>query len=60
MIEFAGVICLKKQSVEYTKIPNVSDVVHGIRSLYKLLRQRPRQRRIQNPIKQLRSSVFQK
>ena len=32
MIEYAG-IYLKKQSVEYAKILNVSDAVHSIRSL---------------------------
>ena len=37
MIEYAG-IYLKKQSAEYARILNVSDAVHSIRSLYKLLR----------------------
>ena len=36
MIEYAG-IYLKKQSADYTRILNVSDGVHSIRSLYKLL-----------------------
>ena len=36
MIEYAG-IYLKKQSVEYAGILNVSDPVHSIRSLHKLL-----------------------
>ena len=36
MIEYAG-IYLKKQSAEYTRILNVSDAVHSIKSLYKLL-----------------------
>ena len=36
MIEYAG-IYLKKQSAEYARILNVFDVVHSIRSLYKLL-----------------------
>ena len=36
MIEYAG-IYLKKQSAAYTKILKVSDAVHSIRSLYKLL-----------------------
>ena len=37
MIEYAS-IYLKKQSVEYARIIlNVSDAVHSIRSLYKLL-----------------------
>ena len=36
MVEYAG-IYLKKQSTEYARILNVFDVVHSIRSLYKLL-----------------------
>ena len=36
MIEYAG-IYLTKQSAEYARILNVSDAVHSIRSLYKLL-----------------------
>ena len=36
MIEYVG-IYLKKQSPEYARILNVSDVVHSIRVLYKLL-----------------------
>ena len=36
MIEYA-VVYLKKQSAAYARILNVSDEVHGIRSLYKLL-----------------------
>ena len=36
MIKYAG-IYLKKQSAEYARILNVSDAVHSIRSLYKLL-----------------------
>ena len=36
MIEYSG-IYLKKQNVEYARILNVSDTVHSIRSLYKLL-----------------------
>ena len=36
MIEYAG-IYLKKQSAEYARILNVSDAVHSIKSLYKLL-----------------------
>ena len=36
MREYAW-IYLNKQSSEYAKILNVSDTVHGIRSLYKLL-----------------------
>ena len=35
-IGYAG-IYLKKQSAEYARILNVSDTVHGRRSLYKLL-----------------------
>ena len=34
-IEYAG-IYLKNQSAEYTRILNVSNAVHSIRSLYKL------------------------
>ena len=36
MFEYAC-IYLSKQSSEYARIPNVSDAVHSIRSLYKLL-----------------------
>ena len=36
MIEYAGTY-LKKQGIEYVRILNVSDPVHSIRSLYKLL-----------------------
>ena len=36
MIEYAG-IYLKNQHGEYARILNVSDSVHSIRSLYKLL-----------------------
>ena len=36
MIEYGG-IYLKKQSAECARILNVSDAVHSIRSLYKLL-----------------------
>ena len=36
MIKYAGMY-LKKQSAEYARILNVSDAVHRIRSLYKLL-----------------------
>ena len=36
MIEYAG-ICLKNQSAKYSRILNVSDAVHSVRSLYKLL-----------------------
>ena len=49
----------KKQSVEYVRILNVSDVVHSIRPLYKLLSSY-RDRRIQNTVKHLRRSVSQK
>ena len=58
MIEYAG-IYLKKQSVEYARIRNVSDAVHSIRSQYKLLSSY-RDRRIQNTVKHLRCSVLQK
>ena len=40
MIEYTGIISekktQKKQSAEYTRILNVSDAVHSMRSLYKL------------------------
>ena len=36
MIEYAG-IYLKSQSAEYASILDLSDAVHSIRSLYKLL-----------------------
>ena len=36
MIEYAG-IYLKKQSAEYARILDVSDIVQGMRSLYKSL-----------------------
>ena len=36
MIEYA-VIYLKNQSAKYSRILNVSDAVHSVRSLYKLL-----------------------
>ena len=36
MIKYAG-IYLIQQSAEYARILNVSDAVHSIRSLYKLL-----------------------
>ena len=36
MIEYAG-IYLKNQSAKYSRILNVSDAVHSVRSLYKLL-----------------------
>ena len=36
MIEYTG-LYLKKQRTEYARILNVSDGVHTIRSLYKLL-----------------------
>ena len=59
MIEYGG-IYLKKQHVEYARILlNVSDTVHSIRSLYSLLSSY-RDRRIQNTVKHLRSSVLQK
>ena len=55
MIEYAG-IELRKQSAEY---PEVSDAVHTIKLLYKLL-SRYRDRHIQNTDKHLRWSLFQK
>ena len=36
MIEYAG-IYLKNQSAKYSRILNVSDTAHSVRSLYKLL-----------------------
>ena len=56
--EYVG-IYLKKQSAEYARILNVSDAVHSIRSVYKLLSSY-RDRRIQNTVKHLRWSVLQK
>ena len=36
--EYAGIyLKKKKQSAEYARIPNVSDAIHSLRSLYKLL-----------------------
>ena len=35
IVKYTG-ICLQNQSYEYARILNVSDAVHGIRSLYKL------------------------
>ena len=58
VIEYAG-IYLEKQSAEYARILNVSDAVHSIRSVYKLLSSY-RERRIQNTVKHLRWSVLQK
>ena len=52
-------IHLKRQSAEYATIQNVSDAVHRIRSLYKLLSSY-RNTRIQNIVKHLRWSVLQK
>ena len=52
-------IYLKKQSAEYARILNVSDAVHSIRSLYKLLSSY-RDRRFQNTVKHFRLSVLQK
>ena len=51
MIEYAR-IYLKKQSAEYARILNVSDVVHSIRSL-QITEQLSRQRNIQNSVKHL-------
>ena len=58
MIEYAG-IYLKKQGGKYARILNVSDAVHSIRSLYKLLSSY-QDRCIQNTAKHLRWSVLQK
>ena len=49
----------KKQSAEYATILNVSDAVHSIRALHKLL-STYQERRIQNTVKHLRWSVLQK
>ena len=35
--EYAGIYLKKNQSAEYARIPNVSDAIHSLRSLYKLL-----------------------
>ena len=43
---------LRKQSAEYARILNVSDAVHSIRSLYKLLSSY-QDRHIQNTVKHL-------
>ena len=37
MIEYAGINLKKKQDSEYARILNVSDAVHSIRPLHKLL-----------------------
>ena len=58
MIEHADIFP-KKQSSEYARILNVSDAVHSIRSLYKLLSSY-RDRCIQNTVNYLRWSVLQK
>ena len=58
IIEYAD-FYLQKQSAEYTRILNISDAVHSIRSLYKLLSSY-RDRRIQNTVKHLRFSFLQK
>ena len=47
-----------KNSAEYARILNVSDAVHNIRSLYKLLSSY-RDRPIQNTVKHLRWNVLQ-
>ena len=52
-------IYLKKQSAEYVRILNVSDIVHSISSLYKLLSSY-QDRHIQNTVKHLRWSILQK
>ena len=56
--EYSG-IYLKKKEAEYARIPDISDAVHSIRSLYKLLRSN-RDRRIQSTVKHLKWSVSQK
>ena len=37
MIEYSRIYLKKKKSAEYARILNVSDAVHSIRLLYKLL-----------------------
>ena len=51
MIEYAG-IYLEKQSAQYAISLNLSNAVHSIRSLYKLLSSY-RERHIQNTVKHL-------
>ena len=58
MIEYAG-IHLKKQSTEYVRIPNVSDGVHSISPLHKLLSSY-RDRHVFRTVKHLKWSVLQK
>ena len=58
MIEYAR-IHLKKHGAEYARILNMSDAVHSIRSLYKLLSSY-RDRPIQDTAEHLRCSVLQK
>ena len=58
IIEYAH-FYLKKQSAAYTRILNISDVVHSIRSLYKLVSSY-RDRSIQDSVKHLRLSFLQK
>ena len=58
MIEYAG-IHLKKQSAEYVRIPNVSDGVHSISPLHKLLSSY-RDRHVFRTVKHLKWSVLQK
>ena len=58
MFEYAC-IYLNKQSSEYARIPNVSDSVHSIRSLYKLLSSY-QDRDVFRTLKYLRWSILQK
>ena len=53
-------IYLKKQSAEYARIPKVSDAVHSIRSLYKLLSSYGNRDVFRTLSKILRWSVLQK
>ena len=55
--EYSGIYL--KKNAEYARIPDMSDAVHSIRSLYKLLSSN-RDRRIQNTVKHLKWSVSQK
>ena len=58
MIEYAG-IHLKKQSAEYVRIPNVSDGVHSISPLHKLLSSY-RDRHVFRTVKHLKMERFAK
>ena len=59
MIEYAFIYMKKKQSTEFARIMNVSDVVYSIMSLYKLLSSYW-DRCIHNNVKHLGRSILQK